>query len=89
MIPLWVEMIGVIAGFLGVIAWFPQIRRVWSEKKHDGISLPTFTLVSTSLMIWLVYGIMIESVAMILANIAALSCIFAIIAGVLKLRREE
>ena len=73
MIPLWVEMIGVIAGFLGVIAWFPQIRRVWSEKKHDGISLPTFTLVSTSLIIWLVYGIMIESVAMILANIAALS----------------
>ena len=87
MIPLWVEMIGVIAGFLGVIAWFPQIRRVWSEKKHDGISLPPFTLVSTSLMIWLVYGIMIESVAMILANIDAMSCIFAIIAGVLKLRR--
>ena len=46
-------------------------------------------LVSTSRLIWLVYGIMIESVAMILANIAALSCIFAIIAGVLKLRREE
>ena len=89
MIPLWVEMIGVIAGFLGVIAWFPHIRRVRSQKKHDGISLPTFTLVSTSLIIWLVYGIMIESVAMILANIAALSCIFAIIAGVLKLRREE
>ena len=83
MIPLWVEMIGVIAGFLGVIAWFPQIRRVWSEKKHDGISLPTFTLVSTSLMIWVVYGIMFESVAMILANIAALSLIFSLIGGVL------
>lgn len=89
MIPFWVEVIGVFAGFLGVIAWVPQIKRVWSEKKHDGISLPTFTLVSISLILWLVYGIIIGSVAMTLANISALSCIIAIIVGVLKLRREE
>ena len=67
LIPFWVEIIGFIAGFLGVIAWVPQIKRVWSEKKHDGISLPTFTLVSTSLVLWLVYGIVIGSVAMTLA----------------------
>lgn len=89
MIPFWVEVIGVFAGFLGVIAWIPQIKRVWSEKKHDGISLPTFALVSISLILWLVYGIIIGSVAMTLANISALSCIIAIIVGVLKLRREE
>jgi|TARA_B100000401_G_scaffold70130_1_gene42661 MtN3 and saliva related transmembrane protein len=86
LIPFWVEVIGVFAGFLGVIAWVPQIKRVWSEKKHDGISLPTFTLVSISLILWLVYGIIIGSVAMTLANIAALSCIIAIIVGVVKLR---
>ena len=89
LIPFWVEVIGVFAGFLGVIAWVPQIKRVWSENKHEGISLPTFTLVSISLILWLVYGIIIGSVAMTLANIAALSCIIAIIVGVLKLRREE
>jgi MtN3 and saliva related transmembrane protein len=89
LIPFWVEVIGVFAGFLGVIAWIPQIKRVWSEKKHDGISLPTFALVSISLILWLVYGIIIGSVAMTLANISALSCIIAIIVGVLKLRREE
>jgi len=86
MIPIWIELIGVLAGFIGAIAWFPQIRRVWIEKKHDGISLPTFGLVSTSLILWLFYGIYIESIAMILANIAALSCILAIIFGVLRLR---
>ena len=83
------EVIGVFAGFLGVIAWLPQIQKVWFEKKHEGISLPTFTLVSTSLVLWLVYGIVIGSVAMTLANIAALVCIIFIIVGVLKLRREE
>ncbi len=41
MIPVWIEAIGVLAGFLGVIAWIPQIQRVWIEGKHDGISLPT------------------------------------------------
>jgi len=79
----------VAAGFLGVIAWFPQIRKVWSEGKHEGISLSTFALVSTSLGLWLIYGVVIESVAMVLANIAALSCIIAIIVGVLRLRRES
>lgn len=88
-IPLWVEAIGVAAGFLGVIAWFPQIRKVWSEGKHEGISLPTFALVSTALSLWLIYGVVIGSVAMVLANIAALSCIIAIIVGVLRLRRES
>ncbi|MAZ23277.1 MAG: hypothetical protein CMB22_00520 [Euryarchaeota archaeon] len=89
MIPAWIEGIGVIAGFLGVIAWFPQIKKVWSEGKHEGISIPTFTLVSTSLVLWLAYGILIGSMAIILANIAALSCIITIIIGVIRLRGQS
>ncbi len=88
-IPLWVEAIGVGAGFLGVIAWLPQIRKVWVEGKHEGISLPTFALVSASLSLWLIYGLVIKSVAMTLANVAALSCIIAIIVGVVRLRGAE
>ena len=87
MIPAWVEVIGVIAGSLGVVAWFPQIRKVWSDEEHEGISIATFCLVSTSLVLWLFYGIIIGSVAMVMANLAALSCIIAIIVGVIRLRR--
>ena len=89
MIPPWIEGVGLIARFLGVIAWFPQIMKVWSEGEHEGISIPTFTLVSTSLILWLAYGMLIGSIAIILANIAALSCIITIIIGVLRLRRQE
>jgi len=39
---IWVESIGIIAGIIGVIAWIPQIREVWIEKHHEGISLPLF-----------------------------------------------
>lgn len=83
---IWVESIGILAGILGVIAWIPQIREVWIEKRHEGISLPTFYLVTTALTLWLVYGLLVESIAMILANIAAIGCILSIIIGVKKLR---
>ena len=34
----FIEIIGLIAGTLGVIAWIPQIKEVWIEGLHEGIS---------------------------------------------------
>lgn len=84
-----IELIGLLAGFLGVIAWIPQIREVWIEKSHQGISLPTFFLVASALILWLIYGILIMSYSIIIANIAALICILMVISGVLKIRNLE
>lgn len=84
-----IEGIGMIAGSLGVIAWIPQIREVWIEELHEGISLPTFFLVSTALALWLIYGILIGSISIILANVAALACIISLIVGVIRLRNSE
>ena len=84
-----IELIGLFAGFLGVIAWIPQIKEVWVEKSHEGISLPTFFLVATALILWLFYGILIMSYSIIIANIAALVCILLVIFGVLKIRHPE
>ena len=85
----FIEGIGIFAGFLGVIAWIPQIREVWIEGLHEGISLPTFFLVSTALVLWLIYGILIGSVSIIIANIAYLACIISLIVGVFRLRSSE
>ncbi len=87
--PFLIESIGIIAGTLGVMAWLPQLREVWIEGLHEGISLPTFWLVSTALVLWLFYGILIESISIIIANVAALACILSLIVGVIRLRREE
>ncbi len=81
------EIIGLSAGVIGVVAWGPQIRRVWIHKRHDGISIPTFGIVALSLSLWLIYGIAIKSTAMIFANILTLSVIASIIIGVLRIRR--
>ena len=51
-----IESIGIVAGILGIMAWIPQLREVWVEGLHEGISLPTFWLVSTALVLWLIYG---------------------------------
>jgi len=89
MISIFVEIIGIIAGTLGVFAWIPQVREVWVRKKHEGISLPTLHLICTALILWLIYGFMIQSVAIILSNLAALACIISLIYGVIKLREKE
>ena len=86
---MWIEAIGLFAGALGIIAWIPQIREVWVNKRHEGISLATFSVVTIALGLWLLYGILIESVSMIIANVMTLSVIFAVILGVVRLRRAE
>ena len=89
MAEIWIEAIGLFAGVLGIIAWVPQIREVWVNKRHDGISLATFSIVTIALGLWLLYGILIDSISMIIANIMTLSVIFAVIIGVVRLRKEE
>mgnify|MGYP002823119232 FL=1 len=83
-----IEGIGIAAGVIGVLAWGPQIIEVWKHKRHDGISLPTFSIVAFSLSLWLIYGIAIRSTAMIFANILTLSVIGIIIVGVVKIRKH-
>ena len=89
MADLWIESIGLVAGFIGIVAWIPQIRRVWVDEKEEGISLPTFLAVTVSLSLWLVYGIIVNSIAMIVSNILTLAFIIAITLGVYRIRSKR
>ena len=85
----WIEAIGLVAGFIGIVAWIPQIRRVYVDEKEEGISLPTFLAVTASLSLWLVYGIIVKSIAMIVSNILTLGFIIAITLGVYRIRNKS
>ena len=89
MAEMWIEAIGLFAGVLGIIAWVPQIREVWVNKRHEGISLPTFSVVTIALGLWLLYGILVDSISMIIANVMTLTVIFAVIIGVVRLRKQD
>ncbi len=84
-----IEVLGLLAGAIGVVAWIPQIKEVWVHKRHEGISLPTFFIVALSLSLWLIYGILLDSLAMLIANILTLSILSTVIYGVIKLRRTD
>ena len=89
MAELWFEAIGLLAGGLGIVAWIPQIRDVWVHERHDGISLTTFSIVTIALSLWLIYGVLVESLAMIVAIVFTLAVILAVLIGVRRLRRRE
>ena len=83
------EIIGFMAGFLGIVAWVPQVKTVWIEKKHEGVSLPTFAVVALALTLWMTYGIIDGSPSIIFSNAAALIMILTVFIGVVKLRYQK
>ena len=81
-----IESIGFTAGVLGLIAWTPQIVRVWSKGEHEGISLLTLASILTTLALWTIYGFLINSLSMIVSNGAAFGLIGLVYIGVIRLR---
>ena len=78
--------IGSIAAFSTTTAFVPQLIRVWRLKSARDISLPMFLLFSFGEAMWLVYGLLIHSAPVILANFVTLALALAIL--VLKLRYD-
>ena len=89
MAAMWIEAIGLVAGALGIVGWIPQIRDVWVHERHEGISLTTFSIVTVALALWLIYGLLVDSLAMIVANVFTLAVILAVLIGVRRLRKRE
>jgi|TARA_B110000495_G_scaffold130997_1_gene114203 MtN3 and saliva related transmembrane protein len=83
------EAVGFAAGILGIVAWIPQVKTVWIDKRHDGVSLPTFAVVAVALTLWMIYGIMLPSPSIIFSNAAALLMILSVIIGVARIRLQQ
>ena len=84
-----IEYIGLFAGLLGILAWIPQIYRIWIKKRADGISIPTFIVITTSLSLWLIYGILINSFSLIISNIFTLTMILFVLIGAWKVQKLQ
>ena len=82
----WVEGIGLLAGVIGVLGWYPQVKRIWIDKKADGGSVSSFTAIAISLLLWLTYGIIKNSIAIVIANILALIVIVSIAVGAWRIQ---
>lgn len=62
------DFAGVAAGTLTTIAFIPQVIKTWRSRSADDISMFMFLLFSTGVLMWLVYGLTLNSWPMIIAN---------------------
>ena len=74
-----IEIIGLTAAVITSIGFLPQIIRGYKTKKLDDISYFMPIVLAIGMTMWLVYGILLEAVAVIAANIFSTSCSIALI----------
>lgn len=67
------EIIGMVAAFLTTVAYMPQVLRVLKTRDTRAISLGMYSLMTTGIVLWLVYGVMIESWPIIIGNAVTLT----------------
>ncbi len=63
------EIIGLIAAALTTSAFVPQVFKAWKSKSTESLSLSMYVVFFIGIMLWLVYGFHLNSLAMILSNI--------------------
>lgn len=78
------ELIGLIAAFLTTISFVPQAVHIVRTGQTEGISLIMYSLFTTGIAIWLIYGLLIGSVPVYLCN--GITLLLAATILVLKIR---
>jgi MtN3 and saliva related transmembrane protein len=78
------DAIGFLAGALTTIAFVPQALKMYTTKSGKDVSSRMLLFFSAGVILWLIFGLMIESVPVILANVVTLILSGTII--VLKIR---
>ena len=64
----WIEIIGLAAAALTTISFLPQAIKVWKTKSAKDLSLGMFSIFTSGVLLWLIYGILIVDIPIIAAN---------------------
>ena len=65
------EIIGFIAAILTTSSFLPQLIKVWKTKSSKGVSILMYFVMLSGVILWGVYGYLIESKSVLIANIVA------------------
>ncbi|WP_413391722.1 SemiSWEET family sugar transporter [Prochlorococcus marinus] len=79
----YIDLFGFSAAFLTTIAFIPQLYKTWQTKSADDVSLVMLILFITGLFCWIIYGLKINSIPILVANIITFIFNFSIL--ILKL----
>ena len=68
MLDLNYEIIGLVAAVLTTSAFIPQVYKIYKEKSAVGISLTMYLIFFVGLSLWLLYGYLVGSISIVIAN---------------------
>ncbi|MEM1426985.1 MAG: SemiSWEET transporter [Cyanobacteria bacterium P01_H01_bin.130] len=65
-------LLGISAGFLTTMAYFPQVMKTWQSKSAEDMSWTMLVALCVGIVLWLVYGLEVHDTPVIVANIVTL-----------------
>jgi len=78
----WTMALGLVAGTLTTAAFVPQLTKAWRSESTSDLSWGMLITFSTGVLVWLIYGLWIDSIPVILANAITL----LLQAGIVRLK---
>ena len=78
------EIIGLIAAVCTTFAFIPQVMKVWKTKQTKDLSLRMYSIMFIGIILWLVYGIRIDSLSIIMANVVTATLVGTILVYIFK-----
>ncbi|MBC8413635.1 MAG: SemiSWEET transporter [Nitrospira sp.] len=80
----YISFIGLVAGTCTTLSFIPQVSKTMKTKETSSISLGMYLILATGIFLWTVYGFLIGSMPIMIAN--GISLLMAIFVLILKLR---
>ncbi len=78
------QAIGYIAGTLTTLSFLPQVLKAWKTRSTKDISLSMFIMFTLGVALWLVYGVMINEMPIIIANLVTIVLAASVLAAKLR-----
>ena len=82
----FMDVLGLTAAFCTTISFLPQAIKVVKTKNTEALSLLMYSVFTVGVVLWLVYGILREDLAITLANFVTL--ILSLVILGLKIKSE-
>ena len=73
------NLFGFSAALLTTIAFLPQLYKTWTTKSAEDVSLIMLILFITGLICWIIYGLKINSIPILVANVITFIFNFSIL----------
>lgn len=73
-----IDFLGFLAGFTTTVSFLPQVIKVYRTKSGEDISFWMVLLLSCGTFLWLIYGLVLHSMPIVIANAVTFSLVVVI-----------